>query len=381
MEKVIPMPEPIRLLLIVPRYGSLNRGVEVFARELSQRLDKNRFHVTILSGAHGLREQGVETVEMPLLERESLPSWAWALLRRLPGRMQVGPAELEALTLMLRSRTFLRERTFDVILPFGGTWTYRFAQRYSRGARIISVGHAGPVMADLKLSNGFVALTPADEALAHKMLPSMPITVIPNGVDVERFHPAVPPHRGVAGKTILCVGAYTPDKRHDLLFNAALRLDASIRIVCAGQGPLKSSLMQHPLCRQGRVEFVEKTHEAMPALYQAADAFTLASPGEAFGLVFLEALACGLPVVAHDASRQHYVVGDTGLFCDVHDPAAYARALESALATPASPDRRRHAERFGWPAVTSQYETIFLSLCPGQPNEIEHTSSHPTMFV
>lgn len=357
------MPLPIRVLLIVPRYGSLNRGVEVFARELSQRLDKNRFHVTILSGAHGLREQGMETIEMPLLERESLPSWAWALLRRLPGRMLVGPAELEALTLMLRSRTFLRTRTFDVILPFGGTWTYRFAQRFNHGARILSVGHAGPVMADLKLSYGFVALTPADEALAHKMRPAMPITVIPNGVDVERFHPAAPPRQGVAGKTILCVGAYTPDKRHDLLFDATLRLDASIRIVCAGQGPLKTTLMQHPLYRQGRVDFLAKSHGEMPALYQAADAFTLASPGEAFGLVFLEALACGLPVVAHDAARQRYVVGQSGFFCDVRDPAAYARALENALAAPVDPSRRCHAELFGWRVVTDQYQELFFELC------------------
>lgn len=362
MEKVIPMLEPVRVLLIVPRYGSLHRGVEVFARELSQSLDKNRFHVTILSGTHGLREQGVETVEMPLLERESLPSWAWALLRHLPGRMLVGPAELEALTLMLRSRTFLRERTFDVILPFGGTWTYRFAKRYSRGARIISVGHAGPVVADLKLSNSFVALTPSDEALAHKMLPSLPITVIPNGVDVERFRPAAPPHRDMAGKTILCVGAYTPDKRHDLLFDAALRLDASIRIVCAGQGPLKSSLMQHPLYRQGRVDFVEKEHEEMPALYQAADAFTLASPGEAFGLVFLEALACGLPVVAHDAPRQRFVVGETGFFCDVLDPNAYARALNQALLVPTDPKRIRHAKQFSWGTVAAQYQELFSDL-------------------
>ena len=352
----------MRLLLIVPRYGSIHRGVEVFAREFSRCLDKDRFQVTILSGFHGLREEGVEAIEVPLLAREKLPSWAWSLLRRMPGRMQLGPAGLEALSLMLSSRAFLRRRTFDVILPFGGTWSYRFAHRYRRGARIVNVGHAGPVASDLKYSDVFVALTPADGALARKIRPGMSIWVIPNGVDVGQFRPS-PSNGGEASQTILCVGAFTPDKRHDLLFNAALRLDASIRIMCVGQGPLKSTLMQHPLYRQGRVDFVEKTHEEMPALYQAADAFTLASPGEAFGIVFLEALACGLPVVAHDAPRQRYVVGDTGFFCDVHDSDAYARALESALAAPPNPERRHHAERFGWQEVASHYETLFLKCC------------------
>lgn len=353
--------------MIVPRYGTVRRGVEVFARELARSMDRQRFHLTILSGPHGLGEEGMETIEMPLLAREHITRWAWPVLRYLPRRLNLGPAELEALTLMLYGRTFLRARTFDVILPFGGTWTYRFAHHYRYGARIISIGHGGPVRTDLELSDFFVALTPTDEAQALKMRPETATRVIPNGVDTERFRTANarPPRK--TNQTILCVAALFPDKHHDLLFNAAMLLDASVRIVCVGRGPYKATLMQHPLYKQGRVDFVEKEHDEMPALYQAANAFTLASPGEAFGLVFLEALACGLPVVAHDAARQRYVVGETGFFCDVRDPAAYARALENALAAPVDPSRRCHAELFGWRAVTDQYQELFFELCSDKP--------------
>lgn len=353
--------------MIVPRYGTVHRGVEVFARELARSLDRQRFQLTILSGLHGLGEEGIEAIEMPLLAREHITTWAGPLLRYLPRRLNLGPAELETLTLMLHSRNFLQSRTFEVILPFGGTWSYRFAHHHRHGARIISIGHGGPVRTDLELSDFFVALTPTDEAQALKMRPEIATRVIPNGVNTERFRPAnVRPLRKT-NQTILCVAALFPDKRHDLLFNAAMLLDTSVRIVCAGQGPYKTTLMQHPLYKQGRVDFVEKEHDEMPALYQAADAFSLASPGEAFGLVFLEALACGLPVVAHDAQRQRYVVGETGFFCDVLDPNAYARALNQALVAPTDPKRIRHAEQFSWGAMAAQYQELFSELSQQNP--------------
>lgn len=349
--------------MIVPRYGTVRRGVEVFARELARRIDRQRFQLTILSGPHALDESGVETVELPLITREVITTWAWPILRHLPGRLHLGPAELEALSLMLRSRGFLQAREFDIILPFGGTWTYRFSHRHRHGARIISVGHGGPVGIDLDLSDVFVALTPTDEAQSLKLRTNITTRVIPNGIDTKQFRVAynLSP-RGEANPTILCVGALFPDKRHELLFNAAMRLDDSVRILCVGQGPCKSTLMEHPLCKQGRVDFLEKNHDEMPAIYQAADVFTLASPGEAFGLVFLEALACGLPVVAHDGERQRYVVGESGFFCDVLDPDSYALALNQALAVPDDSRRTRHAEKFSWDKVVAQYQALFLEL-------------------
>ena len=353
---------PIRLLIIVPRYATIHRGVEVFAKELSSRL-QDSFHVTILSGPHGMRSDRVDAEESPLLLRENLLNWERLLLRHLPARVQLDPVGLEALTLMLNSREFLRNMRFDIILPLGGIWTYRFAHRYRHDARIVGVGHAGPVMSELKLSDVFVALTPADEVTARRMQPRVPTCVIPNGVDVDQFYPVAASDCGKASRTILCVGALTAGKHHDLLFNAALRLDNSVRIVCVGQGPLISTLMQHPIYRQGRVEFVAKVHHEMPSFYRTADVFTLASPCETFGLVFLEALACGLPVVAHDAPRQRYVVGNTGFFCDVFDPDSYARALESALDAAEDPRRRQHAESLGWESVTGQYQVLFSDLC------------------
>ena len=264
---------------------------------------------------------------------------------------------------MLNSRVFLRDNNFDIIMPFGGIWSYRFASFYKKSARIIAVGHAGPVLSELHHSDFFVAVTPADAELARNIFPKMPIKVIPNGVDTCRFtEPISKEVRPV--KVILCSAALTKGKGHEFLFDAVWKLDSNTRLLCAGRGPLKDELTSHPLSRSGRVDFLELTPEQMPDLYQTADAFSLASPMETFGLVFLEALACGLPVVAHDGPRQRFVVGETGFYCNVHDCCSYADALRHALQSAPDIRRRKHAEAFQWDRVLMQYQKVFASLVP-----------------
>jgi len=359
------MSKPLRLLIIAPRFGSINRGVEIFVRELIRRLDKKRFHVTILSGPHDQLLEDVEMVKMPLFSRERLAVWAKPFSSIFPKRWFLGPVELEALSLMFHSRDFFQKNVFDAILPFGGTWTYRFANKYRHGAHIISIGHGGPVLSDLLLSDLFVALTPTDEALARTICPGINTVVIPNGVDAACFKKAekLPGQGAGKVKKILCAAALTEDKRHDLLFDAALRMDDSIHILCAGDGPMKPFLLQHPLYHKGRVEFVTKFHSDMPSLYQDADVFTLASPSEAFGLVFLEALASGLPVVAHDGPRQKYVVGDAGFFCNVYDPLSYLHALDQALNAVDNSIGVSHAKKFSWDSIALKYQELITDLC------------------
>ena len=350
----------VSILFIVPRYGSVNRGVEVFTRELVKRLDGQHFVTAVVSAPHGLSESGVEYLEKPLFRRESLHLFRTALLQRFVNRINLGPEDLEALSLMLRCYRLFSERSFKFIVPLGGTWTYRFAKWFGKDARIISIGQAGPVRANLGYSDFFVALTPTDQAESKRILPHVPTCVIPNGVDLSCFsYTDTLSKSRKRSKVILCAAALTPDKRHDLLFDAVLRVPQPVRVICLGDGPSKTDLMKHRLFKQGMVEFAAKPHDQMPSVYQAADVFTLASPKEAFGIVFLEALASGLPVVANDAPRQRYVVGETGFFCNVHDPVAYADALQRALSTTDDPRRRAHAKQFEWSEIVRTYSKLF----------------------
>jgi len=253
-----------------------------------------------------------------------------------------------------------------VVVPLGGTWSYRFARKAFPGARLVGIGQAGPVPQDLARSDIFVALTPYDEERATQMRPGMRTCVIPNGVDTQRFAPAVPRVR-TRERVIICAAALVPDKRHDLLFDAVLRLPLHVRVRCVGAGPHRAVLAQHLLARDGRVEFCQYSFAEMPDVYRNADVFSLASPEEAFGIVFIEAMACGLPVVAHHGPRQQFVVNGGGALCDVHDSDAYAEALRAVLDTAPSDKACVQATKFEWSEIVSKYDRLFGESCLEAP--------------
>ncbi len=104
-------------------------------------------------------------------------------------------------------------------------------------------------------------------------------------------------------------------------------------------------------------------------LYNAAAVFVLPSLCEGFGLPILEAMACGTPVVASAAGSLPEVIGDTGLLCNVGDPAAFRKAIERILHDPelrATLRERglKRAEQFSWEESARLTQNIFEQLVP-----------------
>ncbi len=103
-------------------------------------------------------------------------------------------------------------------------------------------------------------------------------------------------------------------------------------------------------------------HE-MDAYYSAADAFALASLREGFGLAYVEALAHGLPVIAHDFPVTRYLLDGFGALADLRVEGELARQVSATLQEPITEDerRQRHASakaRFGWPALVNEYSMM-----------------------
>ena len=354
----------IRILLIVPRFGTINRGVETFTLELLKKLDKTKFDITVLSAPYEHQYPGITSVQMSVWRRESF-FWMqrFTFLSRLLQLVTLGdPASIESFSLCIKAMNAFEGSCFDFILPLGGTWSYRLATRLQTGAQIIGIGQAGPTTKDLAYCSHFVALTPFDAEKARSISSSVPITVIPNGVDTNRYCPATDVTDHTDKKTILCVAALSPDKRHDLLFNAVLLMPDNVKVMCVGPKATGSELTNHPLAKNGRVEFKSCHYSDMPDLYHHANIFSLASPDEAFGIVFLEALASGLPVVAHDGPRQRYVIGDAGFLCNTYDAYEYSEALKRALSQKVNSAGVAQALKYDWLHIASRYEKLFQTL-------------------
>jgi D-inositol-3-phosphate glycosyltransferase len=118
-----------------------------------------------------------------------------------------------------------------------------------------------------------------------------------------------------------------------------------------------------------RVDFLGSVaHHELPYFYAAADVCVMPSYSESFGLVALEAQACGRPVVASGVSGLRSVVRDevSGYLIDAHDPAIYAQRIGRLLADPELAQQmgrrgRLLAQRFSWTRTADRLESLFES--------------------
>ena len=170
-----------------------------------------------------------------------------------------------------------------------------------------------------------------------------PIEVLPTGVDLGRFRPGdgAAARRalglGAGDRVLLYVGRLDREKNLEFLLDAVARVTTpETRLLLVGRGT------QGPALRRAadaaglgsRVELRGGSPPAgLPAYYRAADAFVFASTSETQGLAVLEAMACGLPVVAVRASGIEEIVTDgvSGLLVP-EDAAAFAGAVDQILA-------------------------------------------------
>jgi glycosyltransferase involved in cell wall biosynthesis len=207
---------------------------------------------------------------------------------------------------------------------------------------------------------------------------------MPNGVDVDEFSPGpdaegLRERLGVPDGALLAVFVATLDRAHhfkrlDLAIEALARLDggaAGPHLVVAGGGELLDGFRARAAAAGvgDRVHFLGPLpHAELPAVLRAADAFVLTTePPESFGIVLIEAMACGLPTIATDYPGVRAVVddGETGLVVPAHDPAAVGAAIASLAGDPAARRRmggagRVKAEReWAWPRLIDRMDEVY----------------------
>jgi glycosyltransferase involved in cell wall biosynthesis len=172
------------------------------------------------------------------------------------------------------------------------------------------------------------------------------VEVVSLGIDLDRFRrdladPArVAGYRGGAAPVVGAIGRLVPQKAMHVLIAATpalLEAHPALRVLIVGDGPLRADL-EAQAARLGvahAVRFAGYQDDVVSA-YAAMDVFVLPSRDEGFGLVFLEAMAVGVPVVGTRVIGSEDAVEDgvTGLLVPYADPAALAAAVRGILASP-----------------------------------------------
>jgi glycosyltransferase involved in cell wall biosynthesis len=211
--------------------------------------------------------------------------------------------------------------------------------------------------------DAFVALTDKAKKWAKRVGFGLRVEKIPNGVDLDKFNFNIKPKNiGLTGPIILCASALVPSKRIDLTIQAVAKLPG-VSLLVVGDGGEKENLEKLGNNLLGdRFMLLKAKYEEMPSIYRSADIFTMVSySSEAFGIVYVEAMACNLPVIATDDEMRHEIIGEAGLFVDPNNINEYAEKLDEALKIKWDDKPRTQAEKFSWGEIALKYEKLINS--------------------
>ena len=200
------------------------------------------------------------------------------------------------------------------------------------------------------------------------------VSLVPCGVDLSVFRPldqkAVRDRLGLNGeKILLYVGRVEPLKGLDLLVETAAQMDSEdgVRVIVVGADVNgdremdRVKLLAKERDLEGQIDFVGQVdHKELPLYYNAADVCVVPSYYESFGLVALESMACGTPVVATRVGGLSTIIqhGRTGYLKPWRCPDAFANSVEMIISSDGLQQSmgtaaRKHAEGMGWDTIAS----------------------------
>ncbi len=313
----------IKLGFLSRYIGSIDRGAETYVLELSKRLSKT-YNVEILSGED--------------------------------------------------SDNFKKiiEGNYDVVIATNGRLQALKASlgRLKNGYKLIISGQAGIGKDDIWnilvcAPDVYIGLTNYETNWAKKFAWRTKLTKIPNGVDLKKFSPQGKKiDIDLPRPIILTVAALEWYKHHERTIEAVSRLEKGSLLIL-GKGSQEKQLNELANKKlPGRFKIRSVKYEEIADYYRSADLFTLPSwIRESFGIVYVEAMASGLPVVAPDDPPRREIIGAGGILVDVTSSDKYAKVLQEALDKKWGNIPRNQAEKFSWDNIANQYEKLIKELC------------------
>lgn len=354
-------------------WPEVRRGGERYLADLAEYLDGAGHRVVLITGTAG---RSSHTADGTITVRR---------LRHLRGRAfrRAGLGEDE--TFGIRAYPRLAARRFDVVHAF--VPSAAIAARAAGQRTLYTVlGHPSPeLVAALPRQRGIMGLAvrrattvvalSAASAAATKTAFGRDTGVLPPGVWLDRF-PCAAEARSGPPRVLFNAFASNPEKGLSTLvvaFAMLLDREPGARLVLAGPGDPSAELSRLDDRVRSSVDALGPGRlEDVPRTYREATVTVLPSTNEAFGLVLVESLASGTPVVCAASGGMPEIVDDPGVgrVFPYGDAPALARALEETIGLAredVTPERcRRHAARWGWAeAVGAMHERIYTTIASG----------------
>lgn len=220
------------------------------------------------------------------------------------------------------------------------------------------------------------------EIVRFLQVPASKVTVIPSGVSSDFARTASPQQKaairekfGICGDYVLYTGIYKERKNHVGLFRAfavLLRRHPHLSLVIAGPLAEGEASLRQQAAELGIADHVRFTgfvsDEDLPILYAGAAVYACPSLYEGFGFTVLEAMACGVPVVANNATSLPEVCGDAAILSDATQPEKFAEAMEMALEPGALRDSMidrglENVKRYSWRKAADEVVQVYARLC------------------
>jgi phosphatidylinositol alpha-mannosyltransferase len=362
----------VKVGLVTPYVYPQPGGVNQHVRYLYQNLRLRGHDVRILTTSHGLQRASEGDI-IRIGKGFSMPA------NGSVGTITLSPRFLGQVGEVLERESFDLLHFHEPFVPFLSPILLRMSQSVNIATFHAYSGWSFSYQMGSRLMgryarrlHGRIAVSAAARHFIDRYFPG-DYKVIPNGVDLERFRRAVPIARWQDGtRNLLFVGRF--ESRKGLLellkaYRLLRRAGCQCRLLVVGSGPQEREARRYLMTRRmGGVEFLGRvSDEERDALFKTADVYISPATGrESFGIVLLEAMAAGTPIVCSDIHGYKGVVrrGREALLVPPKRPKAIAAAVARLLSDDELRARmgasgKARAEEFSWERVTAKVDDYY----------------------
>lgn len=360
-----------RILIFSTAYLPFIGGAELALKEITDRIKDVEFDLITLNLSNNLlAQEDVGNIHIYRLSSGKILFPIHAFLKARMMNKNLGPYDI----------VFALQASYGA----GAAWLYKlfnpkikFILNIQEGKNLIGQGFLINFFRNLiiKKADTITVISRYLGLYAKNINPKIPVTIIPNGVDLNKFKVKSGKLK-VDEKIIISVSRLVKKNGPEDLIDAFAIVKASIpnsKLLIIGAGELEESLKSKVknLKLDDSSSFLgEVSHNDLPKYLTEADVFVRPSLSEGLGTAFLEAMACGVPIIgtAQGGITDFLEDKKTGLFCNVNDPKDLAEKIILLLN---DGDLRNHLiisarqlveERYNWNKIASQYQTIFTTI-------------------